>query len=84
MRVLLVGANYLIAEATVQALMTVVAILTQLPLALAIGQGLAMQLPLTIITISGQLFWVPLVLVVLPALYHIFAGEQRARQKEAE
>lgn len=53
---------------------TVVAILTLLPLALAIGQGSAMQQPLAIAIISGLLVQTPLVLVVLPALYHIFAG----------
>lgn len=50
---------------------TVVAILTLLPLALAVGQGSAMQQPLAIAIISGLLVQVPLVLVVLPALYHL-------------
>ncbi len=63
---------------------TVVAILTLLPLALAIGQGSAMQQPLAIAIISGLLFQAPLVLVVLPALYHIFAGGQKVRQKDDE
>lgn len=63
---------------------TVVAILTLLPLALAIGQGSAMQQPLAIAIISGLLFQAPLVLVVLPALYHIFAGRPKARQKDDE
>ena len=52
---------------------TVVAILTLLPLALAIGQGSAMQQPLAIAIISGLLIQIPLVLVVLPALYHLRA-----------
>jgi len=58
---------------------TVVAILTLLPLALAIGQGSAMQQPLAIAIISGLLVQTPLVLVVLPALYHIFAGIKSRR-----
>ena len=53
---------------------TVVAILTLLPLALALGQGAAMQQPLAIAIISGLLFQVPLVLFVLPGLYYILAG----------
>ncbi|HJV65297.1 MAG TPA: efflux RND transporter permease subunit [Geomonas sp.] len=52
---------------------TVVAILTLLPLALAIGQGSAMQQPLAIAIISGLLVQVPLVLVIMPALYHSMA-----------
>lgn len=56
---------------------TVVAILTLLPLALAIGQGSAMQQPLAIAIISGLLIQVPLALVVLPALYHVLPASSR-------
>ncbi len=52
---------------------TLVAILTLLPLALAIGQGSAMQQPLAIAIISGLLVQVPLALVVLPTLYYLLS-----------
>ena len=61
---------------------TVVAILTLLPLALAIGQGSAMQQPLAIAIISGLLFQAPLVLVVLPVLYHLVAPDRRGENGE--
>lgn len=48
---------------------TIAAILTLLPLALAIGRGSQMQQPLAIAIIAGMLVQVPLVLVVMPALY---------------
>jgi multidrug efflux pump subunit AcrB len=65
---------------------TFVAILTLLPLALAIGQGAAMQQPLAIAIISGLLVQVPLALIVLPVLYLILAGAKRRRtgQKSGE
>ena len=44
------------------------AILALLPLALGIGHGSAMQQPLAIAIISGLIFSLPLVLIVLPAL----------------
>ncbi len=47
---------------------TLAAILALLPLALAIGEGSAMQKPLAIAIISGLLVQVPLVVIVLPAL----------------
>ncbi|MCL4492219.1 MAG: efflux RND transporter permease subunit [Nitrospirae bacterium] len=50
---------------------TFVTILTLLPLALAIGQGSAMQQPLAIAIISGLLIQIPLALIVLPALYYL-------------
>src|SRR6266478_5037153 len=49
------------------------AILALLPLALGIGHGAAMQQPLAIAIISGLIFSLPLVLIVLPALLAIFA-----------
>ncbi|MBS0383698.1 MAG: efflux RND transporter permease subunit [Proteobacteria bacterium] len=48
---------------------TLAAILTLAPLALAIGRGAQMQQPLAIAIIAGMLTAVPLVLVVMPALY---------------
>ncbi len=48
---------------------TLAAILTLLPLALAIGQGSQMQQPLAIAIISGMLVQLPLVLLVMPVLY---------------
>src|SRR5881394_589766 len=48
------------------------AILALLPLALGIGRGAAMQQPLAIAIISGLIFSLPLVLIILPALLVIF------------
>ena len=48
---------------------TMAAVLTLSPLALAIGRGAEMQQPLAIAIIAGMLVAVPLVLVVMPALY---------------
>ncbi|MFI4969346.1 MAG: efflux RND transporter permease subunit [Lysobacterales bacterium] len=48
---------------------TLAAILTLLPLALALGQGSQMQQPLAVAIISGMLVQVPLVLLVMPVLY---------------
>lgn len=48
---------------------TVAAILTLLPLALALGRGSQMQQPLAIAIIAGMLVQVPLVVLVMPALY---------------
>lgn len=50
---------------------TLAAILTLLPLALAIGQGSQMQQPLAIAIISGMLVQLPLVLLVMPVLYSL-------------
>ena len=50
------------------AMTTLAAILALLPLALAIGQGSAMQQPLAVTIIAGLLVQMPLVLLVLPAL----------------
>ncbi|HEX7326585.1 MAG TPA: efflux RND transporter permease subunit [Rhodanobacteraceae bacterium] len=46
-------------------------VLTLLPLAIAIGRGAQMQQPLAIAIISGMLAAPPLVLVVMPVLYHL-------------
>ncbi|HET8764901.1 MAG TPA: efflux RND transporter permease subunit, partial [Rhodanobacter sp.] len=50
---------------------TIAAILTLLPLALAIGQGSQMQQPLAVAIIAGMLLQVPLVLLVMPVLYAV-------------
>ncbi len=52
---------------------TFVAMLTLVPLALAIGQGAAMQQPLAIAIISGLFVQIPLALLVLPTLYYILS-----------
>jgi len=51
---------------------TFAAILALLPLALGIGRGAAMQQPLAVAIISGLIFSLPLVLIVLPALLAIW------------
>ncbi|MEO7064160.1 MAG: efflux RND transporter permease subunit [Dokdonella sp.] len=48
---------------------TLAAILTLLPLALAIGRGSQMQQPLAVAIIAGLLVQMPLVLLVMPVLY---------------
>jgi multidrug efflux pump subunit AcrB len=48
---------------------TLAAVLALLPLALGWGQGSAMQQPLAIAIISGLLVQVPLVILVMPAVY---------------
>ncbi|MFC5527817.1 efflux RND transporter permease subunit [Rhodanobacter ginsengisoli] len=50
---------------------TLAAILTLLPLALALGQGSQMQQPLAVAIISGMLLQLPLVLLVMPVLYSL-------------
>jgi len=50
---------------------TLAAILALLPLALALGQGSAMQQPLAVAIISGLLVQVPLVVIVMPLLYKL-------------
>jgi multidrug efflux pump subunit AcrB len=52
---------------------TIAAILTLLPLALALGQGVAIQQPLAIAIISGLAVQLPLVLLVMPALYLVIS-----------
>lgn len=51
---------------------SLVAILALMPLALGMGPGSAMQKPLAIAIISGLLLAVPLVLIVMPAIYALF------------
>lgn len=50
---------------------TIAAILTLLPLALALGSGSQMQQPLAVAIIAGLLVQVPLVLLVMPVLYAV-------------
>jgi multidrug efflux pump subunit AcrB len=57
---------------------TLAAILTLLPLALAIGQGSQMQQPLAIAIISGMLVQLPLVLLVMPVLYALLCRRPAA------
>jgi CzcA family heavy metal efflux pump len=52
---------------------TLAAIFALLPLALAIGQGSAMQQPLAVAIISGLLVQVPLVVIVMPLCYQWLA-----------
>jgi hypothetical protein len=60
------------------AMTTIAAILTLLPLALATGQGSAMQQPLAIAIISGLVVQLPLVLLVMPALYILMSRPAHA------
>jgi len=55
------------------AMTTLAAILALLPLALALGQGSAMQQPLAVAIISGLLVQIPLVVIVMPLLYKSLA-----------
>ena len=57
---------------------TLAAILTLLPLALAIGQGSQMQQPLAVAIISGMLVQVPLVLLVMPVIYAVLGKSRQA------
>jgi CzcA family heavy metal efflux pump len=57
---------------------TLAAILTLLPLALALGTGSQMQQPLAVAIIAGMLVQVPLVLLVMPALYALLMPSRRA------
>jgi CzcA family heavy metal efflux pump len=57
---------------------TLAAILTLLPLALAIGRGSQMQQPLAVAIIAGLLVQVPLVLLVMPVVYAV-ATRRRVR-----
>ncbi|KRH79865.1 MAG: transporter [Ferrovum sp. 37-45-19] len=54
---------------------TMAAIITLLPLALAIGQGAAMQQPLAIAIVSGLIVQIPLVLFVMPVIYYKLSNQ---------
>ncbi|MBU6299416.1 MAG: efflux RND transporter permease subunit, partial [Alphaproteobacteria bacterium] len=60
------------------AMTTLAAILALLPLALALGQGSAMQQPLAVAIISGLIVQMPLVLIVMPRLAALFERFHRA------
>nr|WP_250887071.1 MULTISPECIES: efflux RND transporter permease subunit [unclassified Rhodanobacter] len=60
---------------------TLAAMLTLLPLALALGGGSQMQQPLAVAIISGLLVQVPLVLLLMPVLYALL--RRRDAQKAA-
>ena len=65
------------------AMTTLAAILTLLPLALAIGTGSEMQQPLAIAIISGLVVQLPLVLVFMPALYSLLRPSKAWARKSA-
>jgi len=56
----------------------IIAILALLPLALGLGAGAQMQAPLAIAIISGLLAELPLILLVMPGIYHFL---ERCSQK---
>ncbi|QWT21068.1 efflux RND transporter permease subunit [Bacillus sp. NP157] len=56
---------------------TLAAILTLLPLALALGQGADMQQPLAVAIVAGLLVQFPMVLVVLPVALRLLDGPRR-------
>jgi CzcA family heavy metal efflux pump len=56
------------------AMTTLAAILTLLPLAFALGRGSEMQQPLAIAIISGLVVQLPLVLLLMPVLFHLMRG----------
>jgi CzcA family heavy metal efflux pump len=58
---------------------TLAAILTLLPLALALGRGSQMQQPLAVAIISGMLVQLPLVLLVMPVLYSLLRRRDVAK-----
>jgi multidrug efflux pump subunit AcrB len=65
------------------AMTTLAAILTLLPLALAIGQGSAMQQPLAIAIISGLVVQLPLVLLVMPVLFSLLEKTEKRTNRNA-
>ena len=62
---------------------TLAAILTLLPLALALGQGSQMQQPLAVAIISGMLLQLPLVLLVMPVLYALLRRRDKATASQS-
>ncbi len=56
------------------AMTTLAAILTLAPLALALGQGSAMQQPLAVAIIAGLAVQLPLVLLLMPTLFKLLGG----------
>jgi multidrug efflux pump subunit AcrB len=62
---------------------TLAAILTLLPLALAIGQGSGIQQPLAIAIIAGLVIQYPLVLLAMPVLIGMVAKRAPAQSQNA-
>jgi CzcA family heavy metal efflux pump len=56
------------------AMTTLAAMLTLAPLALALGQGSAMQQPLAVVIIAGLAVQMPLVLLVMPVVFKLLRG----------
>ncbi len=65
------------------AMTTIAAMLALLPLALALGQGAAMQQPLAIAIISGLVVQVPLVLLLMPVLFASWAHRRPPESPES-
>ena len=63
---------------------TLAAILTLLPLALAIGQGSGIQQPLAIAIIAGLLLQYPLVLLAMPVLVRLTLPRENGAAALAE
>ena len=66
------------------AMTTLAAILTLMPLALAIGAGSGMQQPLAIAIISGLMLEFPLVLLAIPVLIGLTLPRGKPGQAEAD
>jgi multidrug efflux pump subunit AcrB len=67
------------------AMTTLAAVLALLPLAFGIGQGSSMLKPLAIAIVSGLVFQLPLVLIVLPCLLALLRhGPRGARTNTRE
>lgn len=62
---------------------TLAAILTLLPLAMALGQGSAMQQPLAVAIIAGLIVQLPLVLIVMPVLFSVLASRSKSKQSKS-
>ncbi|MDE2197294.1 MAG: efflux RND transporter permease subunit, partial [Gammaproteobacteria bacterium] len=61
------------------ALTTLTTILALLPLALDLGRGSAMQQPLAVAIIAGETVQLPLVLIVMPVIYHLLMRGRRGQ-----
>ncbi len=65
------------------AMTTLAAMLTLAPLALAIGQGSAMQQPLAVAIIAGLAVQLPLVLLLMPALFKLLGGSLASEDNDS-
>lgn len=61
------------------AMTTIAAMLALLPLAIALGQGSAMQQPLAVVIISGLIVQMPLVLLIMPTIFSVAGRHRGAR-----